>query len=292
MKFSFIDVERAVFRISDLCRALSVSRQGYYAWKTRPECARASDDRRLAVLISEAHFSHKKAGSIPVCEELKSQGVCVSRKRVMRLMQEHGLRGHSKVRFTTTTDSNHAQPVAGNILDRNFTASAPNQRWVGDVTYLYTPSGTLFLAAILDLFSRAIVGWAVSAVNDRKLALAALDMALKRRCPEAGLIHHTDQGSPYASADYQRVLETQGIVCSMSRRGNCYDNAVMESWFGKLKVTVGERFESHADAKRELFEYIEVFYNRRRRHSSLGYVSPAAFEAAWATKTAAQSFPQ
>jgi transposase InsO family protein len=177
--------------------------------------------------------------------------------------------------------SDHDQPVAPNLLDRQFEAGAPNQRWVGDTTELIVgEAGRLFLAAILDLFSRAVVGWALSAVNDRHLVLKALEMALRHRRPgaETELLHHSDQGSPYASEDYQDVLRAHGITCSMSRRGNCIDNAAMESWFSTFKFELGERFESYAAAKEQAFDYIEVFYNQRRRHSSLGYVSPAEFE--------------
>ena len=171
--------------------------------------------------------------------------------------------------------SEHDQPVAANLLARQFTAERPNQRWVGDTTeFVIGESGKLYLAAILDLYSRFIVGWAVSAVNDRHLTIKAL----KRRCPDVGLLHHSDQGCTYASEDYQAILETQGITCSMSRRGNCYDNAVMESFFSTVKSELADRFESFAEAKMELFDYIEVFYNQRRRHSSAGRMSPAAFE--------------
>jgi len=175
--------------------------------------------------------------------------------------------------------SDHDQPVAANLLDRQFTAARPNQRWVGDTTELVIGSSAkLYLAAILDLYSRFIVGWALSAVNDRHLTLRALEMALKRRGPDAGLLHHSDQWCTYASADYRARLEQAGITCSMSRRGNCYDNAVMESWFSTVKSEGGERFESYAHAKEALFDYIEVFYNQRRRHSTLGQISPAEFE--------------
>ena len=178
-----------------------------------------------------------------------------------------------------TTMSDHDQPVAANLLDRQFAAAAPNQRWVGDTTeFVIGGSGKLYLAAILDLFSRFIVGWAVSAVNDRHVTIKALEMALKRRYPEVGLLHHSDQGCTYASKDYQSLLDARGIVCSMSRRGNCYDNSVMESFFSTVKSELGEHFDSHGDAKMELFDYIEVFYNHRRRHSPLGQISPAAFE--------------
>jgi transposase InsO family protein len=194
-------------------------------------------------------------------------------------MQEDGLQARARKRFKHTTMSDHDQPVAANLLNREFVAPAPNQRWVGDTTeFVIGGSGKLYLAAILDLFSRFIVGWAVSAVNDRHLTIRALEMAVKRRCPDAGLLHHSDQGSTYASEDYQAVLDAHDITCSMSRRGNCHDNAVMESFFSTVKAELREHFDSCGEAKMELFDYIEVFYNQRRRHSTIGYVSPAAFE--------------
>ena len=182
-------------------------------------------------------------------------------------------------RFKCTTMSDHDQPVAGNLLGRQFTAAAPNERWVGDTTeFVIGESGKLYLAVILDLFSRFVVGWAVSAVNDRHLTIKALEMAVKRRCPDAGLLHHSDQGCTYASEDYQRLLTAHGITCSMSRRGNCYDNAVMEALFSSVKTELADRFDSCGEAKMALFDYIEVFYNQQRRHSTLGQISPAAFE--------------
>ena len=194
-------------------------------------------------------------------------------------MQEDGLQARARKRFKHTTMSDHDQPVAANLLNREFDAPAPNQRWVGDTTeFLIGGSGKLYLAAILDLFSRFIVGWAVSAVNDRHVTIKALEMAVKRRCPDAGLLHHSDQGCTYASEDYQAVLDAHEIVCSMSRRGNCYDNAVMESFFSTVKTELADRFDSCGDAKMELFDYIEVFYNQRRRHSTIGQISPATYE--------------
>ncbi len=223
--------------------------------------------------------SRQRYGSPRIHEDLIEQNEQVSRKRVIRLMQNDGLKARVRKRYKATTMSDHDQQVAANLLDRQFEAEAPNQRWVGDTTeFVIGRSGKLYLAAVLDLFSRFIVGWAVSAVNDRYLTIKALEMALKRRCPGVGLLHHSDQGCTYASEDYQDVLETRGIVCSMSRRGNCWDNAVMESFFSTVKSELGEHFESHGDAKMELFDYIEVFYNQRRRHSTLGQISPAAFE--------------
>jgi putative transposase len=223
--------------------------------------------------------SRQRYGSPRVHEDLIEQDIRVSRKRVVRLMQEEGFKARPRKRFKNTTMSDHDQPVAANLLDRRFEADGPNQRWVGDTTELLVGNGgKLYLAAILDLYSRFLVGWAVSAVNDRHLTIKALDAALKRRCPSVGLLHHSDQGCTYASADYQAVLAQHGITCSMSRKGNCYDNAVMESFFSTLKSELGETFEGCGQAKMELFDYIELFYNQRRRHSTLGQISPAEYE--------------
>jgi putative transposase len=232
----------------------------------------------VLVRVSFEESKHRY-GSPRVHEDLIEQQEHVSRKRVVRLMHEDGLVARLRKRFKHTTMSDHDQPVAANLLDRRFEAVAPNQRWVGDMTeFMIGSSSKLYLAAILDLFSRFIVGWAVSAVNDRHLTIAALEAALTRRCPEVGLLHHSDQGSTYASEDYQDVLEARGIVCSMSRRGNCHDNAVMESCFSTIKFELADRFDSCSEAKRELFDYIEVFYNQRRRHSTIGQISPAVYE--------------
>jgi transposase InsO family protein len=253
---------------------------GYYAWCTRPASAHAQRDHQLTVLIRTSFTgSRQRYGSPRVHADLREQDERVSRKRVIRLMQADGLRARARKRFKCTTMSEHDQPVAPNRLDRQFSAERPNQRWVGDTTeFVIGESGKLYLAAILDLYSRFIVGWAISAVNDRHLTIRALEVALKRRCPDAGLLHHSDQGCTYASEDYQTILEARGIRCSMSRRGNCYDNAVMESFFSSVKSEEGERFGSFSEAKMALFDYIEVFYNQRRRHSTLGQISPAAFE--------------
>jgi putative transposase len=280
VKFRWIAAEKASFSISELCRALEVSPSGYYAWSQRPESVHAQRDRQLKVLVRASFEASKhRYGSPRIYEDLREQDERVSRKRVIRLMQEDGLQARARKRFKCTTMSDHDQPVAANLLDRDFTAEAPNRRWVGDTTeFVIGDSGKLYLAAILDLFSRFVVGWAVSAVNDRHVALKALRMALQRRCPDLGLLHHSDQGCTYASDDYQRVLDAYGITCSMSRRGNCYDNAVMEAFFSSLKSETADRFASFSDAKMELFDYIEVFYNQRRRHSTLGQISPAEFE--------------
>jgi putative transposase len=266
--------------VTILCRCLRVTRSGFYAWQGRPESTHARDDRRLRVLVRVSfEESKQRYGSPRVHEDLLEQHEHVSRKRVVRSMQEDGLKARLRKRYKLTTMSDHDQPVAANLLDRRFEADAPNQRWVGDTTeFVIGTSGKLYLAAILDLFSRFIVGWAVSAVNDRHLTINALEMALKRRCPEIGLLHHSDQGCTYASEDYQVLLAAHGIVCSMSRRGNCHDNAVMESCFSTVKTELADRFNSCSEAKRELFDYIELFYNQRRRHSTIGQISPAAFE--------------
>ena len=280
MRFRFIAVEKANHSITILCRCLHVTRSGYYAWQRRPESTHARDDRRLKVLVRVSFEESKhRYGSPRVHEDLLEQHERVSRKRVVRLMQEDGLKARLRKRYKLTTMSDHDQPVAANLLDRRFEADAPNQRWVGDTTeFLIAASGKLYLAVILDLFSRFVVGWAVSPVNDRHLTIKALDMALTRRCPDSGLLHHSDQGCTYASEDYRAVLAAHAIICSMSRRGNCHDNAVMESFFSTVKTELREGFESRDEATKELFEYIEVFYNQRRRHSTLDYVSPAAYE--------------
>jgi transposase InsO family protein len=282
VRFVFIAAKMAEFPITVLCRVLEVSRAGFYSSIGRPPSARTLEDRKLAVLVREAHERGRRFyGSPRVHFELaKAHQVFVSRKRVIRIMQQEGLRARVRKRFKCTTMSEHDQPIAPNLLAQEFKADRPNQRWIGDTTQLVTGDGKLYLAAIVDLFSRFVVGWAVSALNDRHLTIRALDMALRRRCPDAGLVHHSDQGSTYASEDYRKVLAARGITCSMSRRGNVYDNAAMESWFSTLKSELGERFESHATAKDHLFDYIEVFYNQQRRHSAIGYATPAEFERA------------
>jgi putative transposase len=281
VKFAFIDAEKAFHRITKLCGLLKVSRAGFYAWCGRPPSPRAIEDARLTILVREAHErSRRTYGSPRVLAELEAQEIFVSRKRVIRLMQAEKLVARQRRRYRSTTVSDHDQPVAPNLLDRKFGATRPNEKWVGDTTELVTGEGRLFLAVVLDLFSRFVVGWALSASNNRHLTVKALDMALQRRGPTGELLHHSDQGSTYASDDYQTALDARGITCSMSRRGNCYDNAAMESWFSTLKAELGERFETNAAAKEQLFDYIEVFYNQQRRHSAIGYVSPAEFERA------------
>jgi transposase InsO family protein len=281
MRFAFIAAEKARHSVTILCRCLRVTRSGFYAWLRRGLSARAQRDLVLRTKLRAFHAaSHDRYGRPRLWKDLKEDGEAVSEKRVRRLMREEGLQGKVPKRFKQTTNSQHDDPIAANLLDRDFTAAAPNQRWVGDTTeFVIGDGGTkLYLAAILDLYSRFVVGWAISAVNDRRLTLKALEMALQRRCPEPGLLHHSDRGCTYTCEDYQTYLATRGITCSMSRRADCYDNAVMESFFATVKKEEADRFPSYGDAKMALFDYIEVFYNQRRRHSTLGQLSPAAFE--------------
>src|SRR5438552_4337870 len=271
-----------------LGRSSRVSRAGFYAAQRRPVPAR--QDQQLAVHVAAAHAASRgRYGSPRVYRELQAQGHDVGRHRVARLMREQGLRAREKRRFQRTTDSQHDLPVAPNLLDRQFTVAAPNTAWVSDITYLWTREGWLYLVVILDLFSRRVVGWALRNRITRELALEALTMALAHRQPGPGLMHHSDRGSQYASADYRAVLAAHGIVISMSRRGNRWDNAVAESFFSTLKMELAHEAEwvTHGDAYRAVFEYLEIFYNGQRRHSVLGYLSPIAFERQHEQKRAA-----
>lgn len=281
MNFAFIEAEKADFPITQSCAVLGVSRAGFYAWRKRPVAARVGADQRLAVEVAAIHAeSRRRYGSPRVHRELRARGQRVGRDRVARLMRTQGLRARAPRRFRTTTDSQHALPIAPNVLARRFTAPAPNTIWVTDMTYLWTLEGWLYLVVILDLFSRRVVGWAMSERMTRQLTLDALTMALTHRQPVRGLIHHSDRGSQYASHDYRRLLAAHGIVCSMSRRGDCWDNAVAESFFStlKLELVYETAWRTRAEARADVFQYVEGFYNGQRLHSSLGYLSPVAFE--------------
>jgi putative transposase len=281
VKFSFIEGHRIMWPLWRMCRMLGVSKAGYFAWRHRPESHRGDEDRALTTRIQVIHAESRKTyGSPRVHRELRGQGTSISRKRVERLMREAGIQVKPKARFVVTTDSAHDLPVAPNLLEQDFTATAPDRRWVTDITYVPTDEGWLYVSAILDLFSRRAVGWAMRERMDRSLVLAALDMAVGQRQPQPGLLHHSDRGSQYASEDYRRALTGHGMIASMSRRACCYDNAAMESFWHTLKVELihRRRFQTRAEAKQAIFEYIEVFYNRLRRHSSIGYVSPVEFE--------------
>ncbi len=279
MRFRFIHEHTGEFEIVAMCRVLGVSRSGYYAWCRRPESRRAREDRLLLTHIRTIHRSSKRTyGSPRMHLELKALDFNCGQNRVARLMREHGVRAKQSRRFKATTNSRHAYPVAPNLLDGHFQAEAANQVWLADITYLRTGEGWLYLAAVLDLFSRSVVGWAMGKRCDGGLAVRALSMALRHRpAPE---LHHSDRGSQYACQDYRDELETHGIRQSMSRKGNCYDNAVMESFFHTLKTELVHHraYETRRQARSDIFEYIEGFYNRQRRHSSLGYLSPAQFE--------------
>ena len=281
MTFARIDAERERWPIAVQCDALGVSRSGYYAWRARPPSQRARDDAALVAEIKAAHKAGREAyGSPRVHRELRAKGRRVGKKRVERLMRREGLRARRKRRFRRTTDSNHSHPIAPNILDRKFDVALPNTAWVTDVTYVWTHQGWLYLAAILDLYSRRVVGWATSANNDRALALDALTRAAAARKPGAGLLHHSDRGSVYASGDYAAALTAIGAVKSMSRKGDCWDNSVAESFFATIKGEMLDHddYETRAEATAAISDYIEGFYNPRRRHSSIGYVSPIEFE--------------
>ncbi len=281
MKFRFIEAQKVAFPVTKLCEVLSVSPQGFYAWRRRDPSARATDTVKLVAEI-RAIFdeSRSRYGAPRVHAELAARGRRVSLNRVARLMRELGLRARRKRRFVPTTDSKHAMPIAPNELAREFETDAPNKVWVTDITYVWTWEGWLYLAAILDLYSRRVVGWAMSQSLSRDIALDALDMALRTRAPPVGLMHHSDRGCQYASADYQAALAARGIRCSMSRKGNCWDNAVAESFFASLKTELVNEanYATRAEARTAIFEYLEIFYNRRRRHSSLGYACPVDYE--------------
>ena len=290
MKFAFISQEKVAFPVVVLCRLLAVSPSGYYANCGRPRSARAGRDEELSERVAAAHMaSRRRYGSPRVHAELKAAGEKVGRKRVARLMREKNLTARKRRRFRATTDSRHSFPIAPNVLQRDFTASAPNQAWATDITFLWTAEGWLYLAVILDLFSRRVVGWATSQNVDRHLALAALDKAIALRRPGAGLVHHSDRGSTYASHEYRRVLENGSIECSMSRKGDCWDNAVAESFFASLKRELEEidDLESRAGATHYIAEYIDGFYNLQRRHSAIDYKSPIEFELMHSVKAAA-----
>lgn len=281
MRFAFIEAEKACFPIDLMCEVLQVSRSCYYAWRGRPEPVRAVEDRQVAQEIAAIHAHHRgRYGSPRILEDLREGGIATSRRRVTRLMKQQDLRWRRKRRFRVTTNSDHAFAIAPNVLSRNFATEAPNRAWVGDMTYIWTAEGWLYLAVILDLYSRKVVGWSMGERLSTKLASDALEMAITRRRPGAGLLHHTDRGCQYASRDYRRRLERAGMICSMSRTGNCWDNAVAESFFATLKGELLDDVEmaTRDETRGAVFEYIEGYYNVTRRHSTLGNLSPVAFE--------------
>lgn len=290
MKFAFISEKKVAFPVAVLCRVLAVSTSGYYASIARHVSRHARRDQELLKRVRSSHYASKRRyGSPRVHEDLKASGAKVGRKRVARLMQENRLVAITRRRFRKTTDSKHNFPIAPNLLGRDFTAVNPNTSWVTDITFIWTLQGWLYLAVIIDLFSRRVVGWSTSRNVDRHLALAALDMAVRQRHPGRDLVHHSDRGSTYASGDYRKALEREGIECSMSRKGDCWDNAVAESFFSTLKREIEniDHLESWEVANITIAEYIDGFYNLHRRHSALNYNSPIEFELIHSVKKAA-----
>lgn len=268
-------------RISVMCRVFRVSRSGYYSWRTRPESARSRENRQLLTRIQSIHVRSREAyGTIKTQRALRDDGLGYSRNRIARLRQVNGIVAKRVRRFRLAYAARHSEPAAPNLLERNFTVHAPNRVWVGDITVIHTREGWLHLAVLLDLCSRKVVGWAMSDRQNRPLAIDALMMAIERRQPEPGLIHHTDQGILYASAVYRAILKAHHMLPSMSRKGDCYDNAVAESFFSGLKneLTWDRDFRTRTEARSAVFEWIEVFYNRERLHETLDYVSPMRYE--------------
>jgi putative transposase len=276
MRFRFIEDHRDVFLVRVMCAVLEVSASGYYAWRERPESRRAVADRELLTEVRRVHAnSRRRYGSPRVHAALRSEGKRVGRNRVARLMHRNGIQARQKRRFRKTTDSNHSFPLAPNLLARQFTAAAPNKVWLADITCVPTLEGWLYLAVVLDMFSRKVVGWAMSDTMPQELTVAALRMAITNRQPGKGLLHHSDRGSQYAAHAYRRLLDEYGMLCSMSRKGDCWDNAPMESFFGSMKTELEDGpYETRQAAKTALFGFIEGFYNRHRLHSAIGYVTP------------------
>ena len=282
MRYAWIKGHAGNYPASVLCHTLDVSVSGYYDWLSRkPSCRQQRRERIAAAAQKSYQDSNRIYGYRKVHKDVVQEGkIDCCLETVRRVLAEKGLFSRVKRRFVVTTDSNHKQPVADNLLDRDFTASAPNRKWTADITYIPTGEGWLYLSAVMDLYSRGIVGWSMSAKIDSELVCDALRMALLQRKPTAGLMHHSDRGVQYTAGDFVALLDEHKIVCSMSRKGDCWDNAVMESFFGSLKTewTFDKNYKTRDEAMQDVFKYIEVFYNRKRRHASLGYVSPAAYE--------------
>jgi putative transposase len=281
VKYAFIREHENEFRVARMCRVLRVSRSGYYHWLDRPESRRAREDRALLEHIRRVHLESRRAyGSVKTWRELCSRGVACGKHRVARLRRRDGIEAQRRRRFRLTVENHHTAPAAPNLVQRQFGVVQPNRIWVGDMTFIRTRAGFLYLAVLLDLFARKVVGWAMHERPNLELALRALDMALAHRRPAPGLVHHTDQGPLYTAHHYQQRVQLYGLVPSMSARGDCYDNAVAESFFSNLKNELVHHcdFLNREQARAAIFDYIEVFYNRQRRHQTLGYLSPAQFE--------------
>ena len=282
MRYRAIQEHDRRYPIRLMCRALTVSAAGYYAWRTRPESPRSVSARTVLSAIRVIHRESRETyGSPSIWDALIKQGHRVGEHRVARLMRQHRIRAKTVKKWRATTQSHHRMPVTENTLNRQFTVAQPNRVWAGDLTYVWTTEGWLYLAVVLDLYSRAVIGWAMGSRLTVEWAAHALTMALTHRHPTAGLLHHSDRGSQYAATRYQRLLSEHGITSSMSRTSNCWDNACVESFFGTLKreLVYHRHYATRDEATQDIFEYIEVFYNRLRRHSTLGYDSPVEFEA-------------
>ena len=280
MKYAWIKKHKRLFPVAVMCRSLSVSTSGYYDSIKRSPCDQLIRRKSIAQAAAVSYFESRRVyGYRKVYEDL-AEGVICCRETVRRVMREIGLFSRIKRKFVVTTNSNHTLAIAENILNRNFTADRPNRKWAADITYIPTKMGWLYLAVVMDLFSRRIVGWSMSDTIDSQLVQSAMRMALDHRNPDAGVIHHSDRGVQYACDDFQKLLKDNKAVCSMSRKGNCWDNACVESFFGSLKTewVKGKIYESFEDGKKDIFNYIEMFYNRKRRHKTLGYVSPVVYE--------------
>lgn len=281
MRFAFIDTWKKIWSVEFLCRVLQVSSRGFRAWKTRPISQTQRDDMVLLAHIREQHrLSLQSYGRPRMTEELQELGLNVGHRRVGRLMRENGIKVVRTRKHKVTTDSNHRFNIAPNLLDQDFSATGPNQKWAGDISYIWTNEGWLYLAVVIDLYSRRVIGWAVSNRMKRDLAIRAIDMAVALRRPPKGCIHHTDRGSQYCSGDYQKRLKQHGFLVSMSGKGNCYDNSMVETFFKSLKAELiwRQKWETRRQVEGAIFQYINGFYNPRRRHSSLGGKSPLAFE--------------
>jgi len=285
VRYAWIDLERRYYALPELCTVLNVSVSGYRAWKRggAPGRKRLSDAQLLALIRAIAAELRDAYGSPRMVLELRARGFPAGKERVERLMRENGIHARHKRRYKATTDSGHSLPVAKNLLDRCFTPTAPNQVWTSDITYLWTDEGWLYLAIVLDLFNREVIGWSIKARMTADIVMDALTMAWFRRKPAPGVLHHSDRGSQYASGVFQDKLIDYGMTCSMSRKGNCWDNAPTESWFNSFKNerAHGTHYATRAEATADAFDYIEVFYNRKRRHSTLGYKAPIQYLDDW-----------
>jgi len=281
VRYRFIKDHRGQYPLTSLCRVLAVSTSGFYRWERHPGSRREKENLRLVTHIKAVHKQSRKTyGSPRIHAELCNQGIRCGKNRVARLMKQRGIQARHKRKFKATTDSNHQHPVHENRLNRSFDVKSANESWAADITYIWTREGWLYLAVILDLFSRRIIGWSMQNRLEKRLVIDALLMALGQRKDLGVVLHHSDRGSQYASKEYQALLRESGLNCSMSRKGNCWDNAVVESFFSTLKRewVQGKGYRTRSEARADIFYFIETWYNRKRRHSTLGYVSPVEFE--------------